>query len=279
MDGMVSAPIFYVKPLSLIPVAVLGCASGGHLSATHGYVSASAPHPLNVEPTQARMQADSILASAPAPQPGYVTAPAPASAQASAGPPRHSMHAMHAPSATDEGTETAWLDPGAPNPMPVREAIAVLVPTKGSNVRGVVQFRDYGDGLEVSASVSGLPGGVHAYHVHVYGDCGSPDAESAGPHFHFRGSSFDKEVPTITGNLGELRAKPRAMTVHNTQIQASLHGKYSLIGRAVVVHEKGNDPASPPDGAAGKRLACGVIGATGPLPEKPGAATATAHHP
>jgi Cu-Zn family superoxide dismutase len=169
-----------------------------------------------------------------------------------------------------------WIDPGAPEPVPVREATAVLAPTKGSHVGGVVRFRDHGDVLEVTASIEGLTRGVHAYHVHVYGDCSSPDGESAGPHFHFRGSSFDKEAPIITGNLGELRAGDRPVTEHRTRIRARLHGNYSIIGRAVIVHEHGNDPMSPPDGASGKRLACGVIGVSGPLPAPPATAY---HHP
>ena len=41
---------------------------------------------------------------------------------------------------------------------------------------------------------------------------------------------------------------------------ATLHGPYTIIGRSVVVHAKPNDPASPPMGEAGSRLACGVIG-------------------
>src|SRR5690606_34558927 len=111
---------------------------------------------------------------------------------------------------------------------------------------GVVRFRDDGSGdmLEVIASVDGLAGGVHAYHVHVYGDCSSPDAESAGPHFHFTGSSFDQRPRIITGNRGELRPDDKLTTTHHARVEATLQGRYSIIGRSVVVHEQGNDPAS-----------------------------------
>lgn len=164
------------------------------------------------------------------------------------------------------------IDPGAPNPVPVREAVAVLLPLRGSHVTGVVRFRENGDQLDVTASVDGLPPGAHAYHVHVYGDCSSPDGESAGPHFNFAGSSFG-ESRMITGNLGELRPEGKQMSVQQTRIQASLQGRFSIIGRAVIVHEHGNDPMSPPDGAAGKRLACGAIGIGGPAPSGPQATT------
>jgi Cu-Zn family superoxide dismutase len=163
----------------------------------------------------------------------------------------------------------------------VREAVAVLVPTKGSRVSGVVRFRTDGPGtdVEVTASVDGLPAGAHAYHVHIYGDCSAPDAQSAGPHFHFVGSSFE-EKRFITGDLGELRADGKTTTAERGRIHAMLQGRYSILGRAVVVHEKGNDPASPPDGAAGKRLACGVIGVANQGPG-PGATASAAdpYHP
>ena len=192
-------------------------------------------------------------------------------------------HGGHAGPAAGAAADTlgAAIDPGARAPVPVREAVAVLVPTKGSRVSGVVRFRTNGPATEVdvTASVDGLPAGPHAYHVHVYGDCSSPDAQSAGPHFHFVGSSFvDQQV--ITGDLGELRADGKATTAQQGRIHAVLQGKYSLLGRAVIIHEKGNNPASPPDGAAGKRLACGVIGVASQGPG-PGATASAAdpYHP
>jgi len=179
----------------------------------------------------------------------------------------------HAPPATaDAAPGGGAIDPGAAAPVPVREAVAILVPTQGSRVAGVVRFREDGDGLAVVASVDGLPAHVHAYHVHVYGDCSAPDASSAGPHFHFSGSSF-AETTFVTGDLGELRPGDNATTLHRARVPATLAGPFSIIGRAVVVHEKGNDHASPPDGAAGKRLACGVIGVARPFAGAP----ATAH--
>lgn len=164
---------------------------------------------------------------------------------------------------------TELVDPGAARKQPVREAIAILQPTSGNAVTGTVRFVDVdGPGVEVYGVAHGLGEGVHAYHVHVYGDCSAPDGTSAGPHFHFTGSSFDKEVDMITGNLGELRRHENDGTsTHRGRVpHASLQGEFSLIGRAVVVHEHGNDPQITPDGGAGKRLACGVIGVADPKP-------------
>lgn len=157
--------------------------------------------------------------------------------------------------------ETVLVDPGAAEPMPVEQVVAVLAPTKGSKVAGTIRFRDSGDGLEVTADVTGLPAGPHAYHVHVFGDCSGPDAESAGEHFHFHGSSLAPTEAIVTGDLGELTGDATGKATRTDKVTgATLQGKFSIVGRSVVVHEKGNDPTHPPDGAAGKRLACGVIG-------------------
>jgi Cu-Zn family superoxide dismutase len=166
--------------------------------------------------------------------------------------------------------ETLYVDPGAAEPMAVEEVVAVLAPTRGSKTRGTIRFRDTGDGLEVTADVTGLPAGPHAFHVHVFGDCSSPDAESAGDHFHFHGSSLAPAEHIITGDLGELTGDATGRATRTATIEAAtLHGKFSIVGRSVVVHEKGNDPAKTPDGGAGKRLACGVIGvASEPIPPK-----------
>lgn len=155
------------------------------------------------------------------------------------------------------------VDPGATEPAPVTRAVAVIQPTKGNEVTGTIWFEKAGEGVSVKAEVAGLPPGKHAYHVHLYGDCTGPDGKSAGPHFHFTGPSQNPpaDIKIITGDLGELEAgKDGKATAEATIDDASLQGKFSILGRAVVVHEKGNDPTQPPLGAAGGRLGCGVIG-------------------
>lgn len=147
-------------------------------------------------------------------------------------------------------------------------ARAMMRPTEGNETRGTVSFEPMRNGgLMVKASMTGLTPGPHGFHVHVYGDCSAPDASSAGGHFDFLGtpSRAAAESDPITGNLGQLEAGPdgTATVAHLVQ-DANLWGPASIIGRAVVVHAQGNDPDSPPDGAAGPRIACGVIGIVQP---------------
>jgi superoxide dismutase, Cu-Zn family len=164
-------------------------------------------------------------------------------------------------------TEPAPLqeDPGAENGAKVSRAVAVLLPTESNKVRGTVTFsmRDGSDELLVKSDVTGLPPGKHAYHVHQFGDCSSDDGKAAGTHFNFAGSSEQPgaNIDRITGDLGDLEAgKDGKATASTTIARAKLQGMYSILGRSVIIHEKGNDPKSPPMGAAGGRLACGVIG-------------------
>jgi len=154
-------------------------------------------------------------------------------------------------------------DPGKATAPEISRAIAVLEPTQGQEVQGTITFTQTSEGVQVKAEVIHLPAGKHAYHVHLYGDCSGPDGKAAGTHFNFQGSSKDPpdNIDRITGDLGNLEADADGKATAQTIIEhATLHGPYTIIGRSVVVHAKGNDPSSPPMGAAGSRLACGVIG-------------------
>lgn len=155
------------------------------------------------------------------------------------------------------------VDPGAEDSPPVTRAVAMMHPTQGHEVRGVVHFEAGEHGLAVRAELEGLPGPAHGAHVHLLGDCSAPDGTSAGTHFNFLGSSKSPpaDIDRITGDLGNVEAGPDGRgTLEATLGEASLQGPFSILGRAVVVHAKPNDPTQPPIGAAGARLACGVIG-------------------
>lgn len=152
---------------------------------------------------------------------------------------------------------------GVADPGPtVRSAVAELAPASGSDVSGTVRLEtlDRG-GLSVNAAFTGLEPGLHAYHVHQFGDCTRPDASSAGPHYPFDRPASMTDRDIITGNLGEVRADANGeatATVHLAR--AELNGPRSLVGRAIVVHRRENDPEAAPTGDTGPRVACGTIG-------------------
>ncbi len=145
----------------------------------------------------------------------------------------------------------------------VQKAIAVLNSASGSKVTGTVTFTKAGNEVKVVADVTGLAPGKHGFHVHEFGDCSDPKAESAGSHFnpdkhqHGAPDAADRHA----GDLGNLEADASGKArLEWTDKVMKLAGKNSIVGYAVIVHEKADDLKTQPTGDAGGRLACGVIG-------------------
>lgn len=147
------------------------------------------------------------------------------------------------------------------------KAIAVLHPTKGSNVEGTVTFTKSGDAVKIVADVTGLTPGKHGFHIHEFGDCSSPDGKAAGGHFNptnepHAGHEAEKRHE---GDLGNLEADSAGKAhLELTDKMMTMSGEKSILGRGVIVHEKEDDLTSQPVGNAGGRLACGVIGIAKP---------------
>ncbi len=147
------------------------------------------------------------------------------------------------------------------------KAIAVLHPTAGSNAMGTVSFTQSGDDVKVVADITGLKPGQHGFHVHEFGDCSAPDAKSAGGHFN--PSNHQHGAPDASvrhaGDLGNIEADASGKAhLELTDKMMRLSGSDSIIGHAVIVHEKADDLKTQPTGDAGGRVACGVIGVAKP---------------
>lgn len=146
-------------------------------------------------------------------------------------------------------------------------AVAVLHPTAGSNVSGVVRFIQVDGGVQVSASVDGMTAGKHGFHIHEYGDCSATDGTSAGGHFNPDGMPHagPDQAKRHEGDLGNLEAD-KAGSAHYERLDnhLSFDGDHSIVGRAVIVHAGEDDLTSQPTGNAGGRQACGVIGIAKP---------------
>jgi Cu-Zn family superoxide dismutase len=150
----------------------------------------------------------------------------------------------------------------------VQQAIAVLHPTAGQNCHGVVRFTQEGDSVKVVADLEGLnPRQKHAFHIHQYGDCSSPDGMSAGGHYNPEGHqhALPSSETRHAGDLGNVEADDQGkahyeITVNNVSISSQ---KNPIVGRAVIVHAKPDDGGQPV-GNAGSRIGCGVIGVANP---------------
>jgi Cu-Zn family superoxide dismutase len=168
---------------------------------------------------------------------------------------------------TKEGT-TAPAPSAATSSSPITRtvpgleiAMAQLEPKSGSQVTGLVAFRQVGDEVLVTGMIKNLKPGKHGFHIHDKGDCSSPDAASAGPHFnptnHHHGGPDTAEHHT--GDLGNIEANSGGIVQLNWKGKLSLSGKDSIIGKSVVVHEGEDDLKTDPAGNSGARVACGEI--------------------
>lgn len=154
----------------------------------------------------------------------------------------------------------------APMEMQMDTVATTLQAREGSTVAGTVTFSQEGDGpVKIVAEVSGVTGsGEHGFHIHEKGDCSAPDFTSAGGHFNpgetIHGGPMDPEHHA--GDLGniEIGEDGTGRLEISSDMLTLGEGPNSIIGRSVILHEKSDDLVSQPTGAAGGRIACGVIG-------------------
>lgn len=161
------------------------------------------------------------------------------------------------------GTAAGQMKHDGMHNQPTLKAIAVLSPTRDHSAYGILTFSVVDGGIRVIADLSGLTPGKHGFHIHEYGDCSAPDGGSAGGHYnptdmpHSMPASGKRHV----GDLGNIEAgKDGTAHLDYVDRMISLDGEYSILGRGVIVHDKEDDLTTQPTGAAGARVACGVIG-------------------
>ncbi len=146
--------------------------------------------------------------------------------------------------------------------------VAELSPTEGNKAQGVVSFTSTDNGVLITAHVTGLEPGKHGFHIHETGDCSAPDGSSAGGHYNPgnspHGAPTNPADQRHVGDLGNIQADASGTAHHEgTDAVITLEGPQAISGKAVIVHSGQDDLTSQPTGAAGSRVACGVIGLTG----------------
>src|SRR4051812_854842 len=142
-------------------------------------------------------------------------------------------------------------------------AVAVLIPTQGSEVHGTVKITKVPGGVRVVADVTGLKPGEHGFHIHEFGDASSADGTAAGGHFNPAKDTHG--APTAehrhAGDLGNLKADASGHAMLDyVDPKLSIDGAASIIGRGIVVHANPDDLTTQPTGNAGGRVAVAIIG-------------------
>jgi Cu-Zn family superoxide dismutase len=164
--------------------------------------------------------------------------------------------------AKDKAKEKAGNAP-ATQTMPAGHASAAIEGRSGSTLSGTAEFMSHGGMTMITVEVKGAPPGVHAVHIHEKGDCSAPDGSSAGGHFnpgsHQHGSPDAPEHHA--GDLGNMTVGEDgtgSLMIHSGDLTIA-PGPNSVVGRAIIIHEKSDDFVTQPTGNAGGRIGCGVI--------------------
>ena len=141
-------------------------------------------------------------------------------------------------------------------------ASATLSSTSGSTASGTVLFVQKADGsVDVTVHLTGVPPGVHGFHIHDKGDCGD-NGNAAGGHFNPAGAAHG--APTAdahhAGDFGNVTADAQGVveTTFNTRSITVAAGPDTVVGHAVILHGNPDDLMTQPTGNAGPRIACGI---------------------
>jgi superoxide dismutase, Cu-Zn family len=150
----------------------------------------------------------------------------------------------------------------AAEPMPAGPSVT-LQPTQGNTAAGTLNLMTMGDGVHFRGTVTGLPAGMHGFHIHETGDCSAPDGSSAGGHFNPTGAAHGGPQAEAhhLGDLGNITADADGnaeVNIHAGGVTLG-EGANSIMGKAIIVHAGEDDLTTQPTGNAGARLACGVI--------------------
>ncbi len=154
------------------------------------------------------------------------------------------------------------IEPEAPDPASIGGADIIAADGKqiGSAALTLVD-----DELSLVVTMEGLEPGQHGFHLHAVGACEGPDFTSAGGHLN----PFDRAHGSLNPDGQHLGDLPN-ITVDDDG-SASLSFTFSdppnqLIdqifdsdGTSVMLHAGPDDYLSDPAGAAGPRIACGII--------------------
>ena len=124
---------------------------------------------------------------------------------------------------------------------------------------GTVIFLDTPYGLLVTPALTGLPPGLHGFHLHQHASCGD-HGTGAGGHFDPHNTN-SHQGPYGQGHLGDLPVLYVDSTgTASTPTLAPRLKTSDLKGLAVMVHAGGDNYSDNPAlGGGGARMACGVI--------------------
>jgi superoxide dismutase, Cu-Zn family len=146
-----------------------------------------------------------------------------------------------------------------------------LVDAKGGEQPiGIVTMTESAEGVTLTPNLSGLPPGLHGFHIHQNPSCDPATdpakgtlvaAQAAGGHLD-PDKTGRHEGPMGKGHLGDLPAlKVDASGNATTPVLAPRLKLAQLSGHSLMIHAGGDNYSDAPEklGGGGARIACGVM--------------------
>ena len=145
-----------------------------------------------------------------------------------------------------------------------KQANAMIGSLNESGVTGMAGFTQNGDQITLTAEIQGASPGLHAIHIHAYGDCSAPDGTSAGGHWNPTDVAHGKwgEGEFHLGDIGNITVGEDGtgrITLTTDLWEIGTGSDVDVVGKSIIVHADADDFISQPSGAAGARIGCGVI--------------------
>lgn len=154
---------------------------------------------------------------------------------------------------------------GAAGPSLAAETATATLQDPDRNDVGTVEFQETPHGVLLKIRIDGLPEGIHAFHIHETGVC-EPPFKSAGGHYNPAGVTHGmlSEDGMHAGDLPNIHVADGPLTLEVlagevTLAEAAENTLFDEDGSAIVIHQGPDDYQTDPAGAAGERIACGVI--------------------
>ncbi len=133
------------------------------------------------------------------------------------------------------------------------------VSTTNDTPLGKIVFEDSKYGLLIKPQLSGLPVGIHGFHIHQHPDCGE-HGMSAGAHLD-PAATNSHQGPYGQGHLGDLPVLVvDAKGMATIPVLAPRLKTQDIQEHAVMIHEGGDNYTDNPSlGGGGARIGCGKI--------------------
>jgi len=134
---------------------------------------------------------------------------------------------------------------------------------------GIVTFIETEDYTTIEVDVYGFKPGKHGFHIHEKGDV-EKGCDALCAHYNpfgaVHGGLKDDIKHRHVGDLGNIDVDSNGVCkMKFTDNLVKLSGKYSVLGRSIIIHEdeddlgKGDNEESKKTGNSGKRIACARI--------------------